>query len=136
MVIQRWQTVFLLLAVIMMAVLCFSPFAQVGTDGSMQALHTHRVPVFLVVNILIAVLLFLSIFMYRNLRRQMMVTLVSMVLIAASMATGAFILYDGYAKVELLGTDILLIGALFMAVAAYSRMRKDKRTLSSYDRIR
>ncbi len=131
MVIQRWQTVFLLLAVIMMAVFCFSPFAQVGTDGSMQALHTH-----LVVNILIAVLLFLSIFMYRNLRRQMMVTLVSMVLIAASMATGAFILYDGYAKVELLGTDILLIGALFMAVAAYSRMRKDKRTLSSYDRIR
>ena len=66
----------------------------------------------------------------------MIVTFVSMVLIAASMATGAFILYDGYAKVELLGTDILLIGALFMAVAAYSRMRKDKRTLSSYDRIR
>lgn len=80
MVIQRWQTVFLLLAVIMMAVFCFSPFAQVGTDGGMQSLHTHRVPVFLVVNILIAVLLFLSIFMYRNLRRQMMVTLVSMVL--------------------------------------------------------
>ncbi len=135
MVIQRWQTVFLLLAVIMMAVFCFSPFAQVGTDGSMQAFtppcagipccqHPYCCPAFL------------SIFMYRNLRRQMMVTLVSMVLIAASMATGAFILYDGYAKVELLGTDILLIGALFMLVAAYSRMRKDKRTLSSYDRIR
>lgn len=138
MVIQRWQTVFLLLAVVMMAVFCFSPVAVFKVGDTVSHFHPSDAPVFLVVNILIAALLFIAIFLYKNLRRQMTVTLVSIVLIAVSMVTGGFVLYAGQpdAIVEFAGADILLLGAMIMAMFAYRNMRKDHRKLSSYDRIR
>lgn len=121
-----------------MAIFCFSSVATVKVGETVTQFHPVDAPVFLVINLLIAALLFLAIFMYKNLRRQMTVTLVSMVLIAASMVTGGFILYSGQpdAVIELVGADILLFGAMIMAMFAYSRMKKDARTLSSYDRIR
>lgn len=138
MVIQRWQSVFLLVAAVMMLIFSLSPVAVLKVGDSAAQFHPSDAPVFMIVNLLIAALLFICIFLYKNLRRQMTVTLVSIVLIAASMVTGAFILYKGQpdAVVELVGADILLVGAMIMAMFAYRNMRKDKRTLSSYDRIR
>lgn len=139
MVIQRWQSVFLFVAAVMMLIFSFSPIAVVKVDSTLTNFHPyHDAPVFMVVNLLIATLLIICIFLYKNLRRQMTVTLVSIVLIAVSMVSGAFILFKGQsdAIIELAGADVLLFGAMIMAMFAYRNMRKDKKTLSSYDRIR
>lgn len=139
MVIQRWQTVFLLIAAIMMGIFCFSTVAQYHVGEAVAGFKPADAPVFLTVNLLIAVLLVLSIFMFRNLRRQMLMTLVAIVLIAASMVTGGFIIYggaEGGATVELLVADLLLLGSAVFAILAYNRMRHDHKVLTSYDRLR
>lgn len=139
MVIQRWQTVFLLVAAIMMSIFCFSPIAYQHVGEAVKGFHPADAPVYLVVNLLIAVLLILCIFMYRNLRRQMLMTLVVIVLIAASMVTGGFILYGGMNEggtMELATADLLLLGTAVFAILAYRRMGHDHKLLTSYDRLR
>ncbi len=139
MVIQRWQTVFLLVAAIMMGIFCFSPIAYLHIGETVKGFHPADAPAYLIVNVLIAVLLILCIFMYRNLRRQMLMTLVVIVLIAASMVTGGFIIYGGMNEggaVELATADLLLLGTAIFAVLAYRRMGRDHKLLTSYDRLR
>ncbi|MBP2691513.1 MAG: DUF4293 family protein [Muribaculaceae bacterium] len=140
MVIQRWQSVLLLLAVIAMAVFCLTPFAYYGpTDEGITAMIMAKdAPVLLTVSVLIAVLLLLTIFMYKNLRRQMTMTVLSMVLIAAAIVTGIFIVYNVYpdASFVIFGGIMLLVVTLVLALGAYRLMKSDWRKLRSYDRLR
>lgn len=138
MVIQRWQSVFLLLAAVFIVVFTFTPVATLAGAADLKPKHF---PVWMVLNLLIAVLLFIAIFMYKSLAQQRRVTLVSMVLLAASALTGGFTLYGPQApegSVELVwaGGIILLIGALAFALAAYRGINADHRKLASYDRLR
>lgn len=83
--IQRIQTLFLLIAVGIMCLFCLTPYAQtVDTSGNVTDVFVKDTPVLLVVNACIAALLFINIFMYRNLRRQISLTLVSVLLLAGS----------------------------------------------------
>lgn len=141
MVIQRWQSVFLLVATALMVLFIILPFGSVTVDAQVSALVPKDYPVYLVLNLLIAVLLFIAIFLYKNLRRQKIVTLVSILLIACSAVTGGLLLYgpaapDGVVALEWGGGISLLIATLIMVVAAYRGISRDQRTLSSYDRIR
>lgn len=141
MVIQRIQTLFLLMAVIFMAIFCFTPIATLEvaeSADSFSPVFVKDAPVFMVLNILIALLLFIGIFMFKNLRRQMTVTLASMVLICASIVTFGFVLYVGMPGAHIIWTGgvLLLIAALIAALLAYRSMKKDKKLLSSYDRLR
>ncbi|MDE7125214.1 MAG: DUF4293 domain-containing protein [Muribaculaceae bacterium] len=139
MVIQRWQTVFLLIAAIMAGIFSFSTVAVFHVGETVNGFQPADAPVYLTVNILIALLLVLCIFMYRNLRRQMLMTLVSIVLVAASMVSGGFIIYGGMnggGTVELVGADLLLLGTAIFALLAYRRMGRDRKLLSSYDSLR
>ena len=142
MVIQRWQTVLLLVAVIIMGIFCLTPYAidrSIATEiGGGAPVYVSDAPVFLVLNLVIAALLFISIFMYKNLKRQMTVTLLSMILICASMVTCGIIFYRSTPNAEIIWTGgvILLILALICALFAYRLMGKDRKTLSSYDRLR
>lgn len=139
MVIQRLQTLFLFIAAVLIALFSLTPFATVAEFSA--DLCPKDFPVFFILNILIAVLLLLAIFMYRNLKLQKKVTLLSMVLICCSAVTGGFLLYgpnapDGAVKLMWAGGVLLLVGALVFAILAYRGIGKDQRTLSSYDRIR
>jgi len=143
MMIQRWQTVWLLVAAVLMAVLCFVPMALVHgvalEADSATFLSPKDFPVLIIVNALVAVLLFISIFLYKNTRRQKTLTLVSMLLIVVSMATEAMVLFgwDTTAgRVEWLGSIFLLIGALVFAMLAYRGIRSDERLLKAADRLR
>jgi len=139
MVIQRWQTVFLFIAAVMMGIFCFSTAAVYHVGGAVKEFQPSDAPVFFIVNIVITILLVISIFLYHNLSRQMRVTLISIMLMIVSMACGGFIIYggnDGCAEVMLTATDLLLPCAIVLAVIAYRRMRHDKRLLTSSDRIR
>lgn len=142
MVIQRLQTLLLLIAVVLMAVFCLTPFATVPAADAAAAgptsVFVKDAPVFMVLNITIALLLFLAIFMFKNLRRQMTVTLLSIVLVAASIVTGCFVLYVGMpdATPVLFGGIVLLGVVLVLALFAYRCMGRDRKLLSSYDRLR
>lgn len=140
MVIQRWQSLFLLIAVVLMCVFCATPYARIAAVESVEPtdVFVSDAPVFLVLNIVIAILLFLAIFLFKNLKLQMRVTLISIVLIAASVVTGAFIVYNHMpdATLILTGGLVLLVLSMVFAIVALRMMKKDHRLLTSYDRLR
>ncbi|MBD5232547.1 MAG: DUF4293 domain-containing protein [Bacteroidales bacterium] len=138
MVIQRWQNLLLLIAVVLMCIFCLTPYATHTTEGGNVAVYASDAPVFLVINIVIAALLVLGIFYFKNLKRQMTVTILSIVLLCASIVTCGFILYTAMPDATLVWTGgvVLLIVALICAVSAYRFMRKDRNLLRSYDRLR
>lgn len=124
-----------------MVLFTFLPFASVAVDAQIAQLRPKDYPVYLVLNLLVAALLLIAIFKYRNLKQQKKVTLLSILLICCSAVTGGFLLFGPQAPqgaVELIwaGGIILLVAALICALAAYRGISKDQRTLSSYDRIR
>lgn len=139
MVIQRWQTVLLALAVIVMAIFCSTPFATVSAAAEqVEGVYLKDAPVLMIVSILIGIVLFLSIFMYKDLKRQMTMTLVSMVLLVAAIVTGIFIVYYAMpdAHLVILGGVTLLVVTFILALGAYTMMNRDRKILDSYNRLR
>ncbi|MDE5684650.1 MAG: DUF4293 domain-containing protein [Muribaculaceae bacterium] len=140
MVIQRLQTLFLLIAVVLMCVFCCTPWASHAAEGVAEAspVFVSEAPVLLILNIVIAVLLFISIFMFKNLKRQMTVTVLSIILICASMVTCGILLYTAYPGATFIWTGgvLLLLVALVCVLFAYRFMKKDHKLLTSYDRLR
>lgn len=139
MVIQRIQSLYLLIGAILMTIFIFIPFASV--ENTDVIFKPTDFPVYFILNVVIALILFIAIFLYKSPRRQKTVTLVSMVLIAASAVTGGLILYgpnapQGIVRVEWFGGVLLLVISLILALAARRGIIKDIKTLSSYDRIR
>ena len=129
----------LALAVIVMAIFCSTPFATVSaTAEQVESVYLKDAPVLMIVSILIGVVLFLSIFMYKDLKRQMTMTLVSMVLLVAAIVTGIFIVYYAMpdAKLVILGGVTLLVVTFILALGAYSMMNRDRKLLDSYNRLR
>lgn len=139
MVIQRWQSLLLLAATVLMILVNFLPVAQMTpTQGAPTPMFTTDAPILLVIDIVVGLLLFLSIFMFKNLRLQMRVTLLTVMMMCVLAVTGAFILYRNspLAQVEWTGAILLLIVALVLALAAYRCMRSDYNLLRSVDRLR
>lgn len=136
MVIQRWQSVFLLLAAVMMGIFNFVPFASQAVEAETVSFIPMDAPVYFVLNILTALLLLLSIFMFKNLKRQKTVILVSVLLMIASAVAGGVIAYGNSMSVDWGGSVLLLICSVVLALAAYRRVVADERLLKSYDRIR
>lgn len=140
MVIQRWQSVLLLIAVVLMCVFCATPYAvrTAAESAELSQVFVADAPVYLVLNIAIAALLFISIFLFKNLRLQMKVTLISIVLIVTSIVTCGILLYTTMPDARLIWTGgvLLLIIALICALFGLRFMRKDHNLLRSYDRLR
>ena len=80
MVIQRIQSLFLLLAVVCMAVYTFMPFA-VKDEVSFTA--CDALP-FLIVSIVTMLMLVINIFLYKDLRKQIRVAAINTVLVIAT----------------------------------------------------
>lgn len=139
MVIQRWQTLFLLVAAALMGIFCLTPVAMhTPAGGQEMRIFVKDAPVFMVLNILITLLLLIDIFQYKDLKRQMTLTSVCMLLIAAALITGGIILYGNMPDAEPVwcGGPLLPVFALIFSLMAYVRMRHDLRILRSYDRLR
>lgn len=129
----------LLLAVCLMAAFCSTGFGVTVDETAVAQsapLLVRDYPLFLIANLGIALILFIVIFMYRKLKRQMAVTLVCAVLICASIAACFCIVYGTGVPVHWNGGVLLLVGALICTLMAYNFMRKDHKLLSSYDRLR
>lgn len=124
MVIQRWQSVLLLLATIS-AVLCAALPIQYVDAVPVRALQC--MPLFILA-VLVALLFFISIFLYKNFPLQKRTVAVSCMLTVAAGIVAAI--------ASLWIAEAYLAAALVLALFAYGRIRHDENLLRSYDRLR
>lgn len=133
MVIQRIQTLWLFIALVLMAIIGIQPIA---TDGATE-IFLSDAPVLLVVDILVCVMLIISIFTFKNLGLQKKITILSVVLMAALACGGGFYLFRTApaATPELVGGVVFLVLALVFALFAYRGMTHDQKLLRNSDRL-
>lgn len=139
MVIQRWQSVYLLLAVFSIVLVCIRPFGLItGADNTSVQLVALDFPVFLTINILTGLLLLIDIFMFRNLRSQKLVAAVCIILEITSAVTAFLIITSGDSpwQIAWTGAPVGLVCAIICTLFARYRMSADEKLLRSYDRIR
>lgn len=135
MVIQRWQSVLLLISAIFVALAGILPYAVTANGVDVCAVQT---PVLLCVDILVALLLLIDIFLYRNLRYQMKVTRLALGLIVVLEAAIAAYTCAGLegATISIIGGIVMPMLALISSFVALRLMLRDYRLLRSADRLR
>ena len=145
MVLQRWQTVYLFLAAIAMAVFTFMPVMGLVTDQGNFTLCAlgcceSSVPNYLLLTLdcLIVVMLLVTIFKYRDLKLQQRLCKIDILLIIALLITIAciWLMQRGIAIALLTPWIILLFVALFFTLWANGRIKADRKLLSDSERIR
>lgn len=133
MVIQRIQTLWLLISMVLVIVAALRPFAWLGD----QPLFVNDYPVLAVLTWLIACLLFISIFCFKNLRLQKNISLLSLFLMVILAVVG--FIYQARLMPEAVpewggGVLFLIIAAIF-DVMAYRGMNRDQKKLRNSDRL-
>lgn len=140
MVIQRIQSVYLLIAAILMTLVCFVvPVASVvNADGTNSYIYISSLLPLLILNLLTSVILLINIFLYKKLKFQMSVVRVCIVLILCSAAIEAVVLYSQVADVDIkwIGSAVMLICALISSFLALRAINSDHKLLTSYNRLR
>lgn len=155
MVIQRWQSLLLLIAAAVMACFTFMQIGQVTMEDytlnfTSLGFHQAGIPTdgdspievhtwyFFMLSLTTLVLLLLDIFLYKNLRLQMRVCLVALLFIVADACVGGLL---GFCAIE--GgqiwwntTALCPFIAIFSTIFAYYRMKYDYSLLRAADRLR
>lgn len=136
--IQRIQTVYLIITIILIGMFCTSSLGSLTVEESITQIMVKDYPVLLIVGIATAVLLLINIFLFKNLQLQKRVTLISMLLMATLCVSALFIIYGAVPGAQMLwvGGVLILIGAILFALLAYNGMKKDEKKLRDSDRIR
>lgn len=140
MVIQRWQTVLLFLALVLVSIFSVSNYATlIQPDNMEMTVSASANTGYWLYNVAIILILLISIFQFKTPKLQK-----TFVLIAAAMIGGTAIW--GYNYLQRLGIGsvdvhlnvswILLIIAFGFTVISFFLICKDQRLLKSYDRIR
>ncbi len=156
MVIQRWQSVLLLVAAAVMTVFTFSSLGQVqGADFTYNmrtlGLYIEGEPVqgapsglfihtwyFFALSLLSAIVALLSIFMFKNTGLQKRLCLINILFMVALYAIGAVIGYTAIPD-STIGWSTAVICPLLgiiSTIMAYNRISSDVRKIRSADRIR
>jgi len=155
MVIQRIQTLYLFITIILMAVFAYFPaltFTVGGASGDYfvyGALRTgqpgtyHLDPLLLMLIGLIIVLTLVAIFQYRNLQRQMTITFVTIIIglaLLLSIGIQAFTVPDTLSEAQVAvhwcKSNALPILAIVFLMLAHHAMSRDKKKLIDSDRLR
>ena len=149
MVIQRIQSVYLLIAIILMVVFAFFPaltFELGGREFVYGALEagkvgvTHIDPLMLMLIVLIVFLAFIDIFLYKNLQRQMTVCFVDIIIgLAMLVAIGiqAFVVGGKEGVVATWQWYLILpVLSIIFLMLAHKSMSNDKKKLRDSDRLR
>lgn len=156
MVIQRWQTLLLLLTAGLMACFTFLSLGQVQTadytfsfttlgfcyegeaTGGAPTGYLIHTWYFFIISLMSIILPLIDIFLFKNLRLQKRVCLVSLIFIIATMATGASLGYGCIEGGSIGWSEIVLAPfiAIVTTVLAWYCMQRDHKLLQSADRLR
>lgn len=150
MVIQRVQTLFILLAIALTVVFLFVPFGfvdiSVANEGiknvSLKAINEIGMIVPLGVGLL---LMLIAIFTFKKLAAQKLFVLLSALCVGATLITVIYFLASGtvdlspddyVVKTYWGGGGLLLVGSILSLFLAYRGISSDQRLLKSYDSFR
>lgn len=156
MVIQRWQSVLLLVAAVMMGVFTFCSLGQVSTTDftfnftslgfTYEGEATDGAPTgtylstwyFFAVSLTSAVLLLIDIFLYGNLPLQKKVAWIGIIFIIAASSIAASLGYTSIPGGSIGWSSVIIcpLLALFATLFALNRIQSDHNKLRSVDRIR
>ncbi len=132
MVIQRWQSVMLLFAVILMGLFIAFPMLY-GADGT--PLHVYDNIGYLILNAAVTLLLAIDIFLYNNLKLQIRVAAMCLVLMAVSVGLGCVAYFTPGIEYSFFGVPCVIV-AMVMTWFGRRMMQRDRRLLAAADRIR
>lgn len=140
MVIQRIQSLLLLMAALVVVALCFIvPIGMGETQGVQQLVYMHHSPSLLILGLLVLCLLVIDIFLFKNLALQIRVAGLCVLLLVALCGDSAFVmcarLPEGFQALWI-GPLLVWIAAVILTLYARNRMKADQNLLKSYDRIR
>lgn len=140
MIIQRWQNLLLFVSLILMSLTFISPVALIADDLSPESMTTvgiSEAPVMMILSGVILAILVIAIATFKDLRRQMTLTSVAIVLIIADIITLAVTVIMAMSDVSIAWQPFALMGvSLVCCFVAYRFERKDRELLRSYDRLR
>ncbi len=149
MVIQRIQSVYLLIAIILMVVFAFFPaltFELGGRQFVYGALEagkvgvTHVDPLMLMLIILISLIALMDIFLYKNLQRQMTVCFVDILIGIAMIVAICIVAVLESRREGIVITPqwylILPVLSIVFLMLAHKSMSNDKKKLRDADRLR
>ncbi|MDE7407487.1 MAG: DUF4293 domain-containing protein [Muribaculaceae bacterium] len=120
------------LASIMMISANFMPWCTLPETESYVT--PVNIPVMLIINILVALLLIVDIFMYRNTSRQKTIARISAALIAVSAIVGLLMLSE--ASIAVAGAILPMLLSEICIIIALRRISSDENLLRNADRLR
>ena len=141
MVIQRKQTLFLLISALLMGVFAFVPLL-INSNGQVilgGMTHEGMGGVVFIINCLVALLSLIAIFKFKSLRFQKVLCVVNIMLIIASLATiclVAFMQKDCDIVGSLTYYNILPVVAIIFLLLAHKGISHDQKLLRGSSRIR
>lgn len=156
MVIQRWQSVLLLIAAVVMGCFTFMSLGQVqlpdytcnfttlgfdiegiATDGGPIGFVAHTW-IFFAVSMLSFIIPLIAIFCFRNMRLQKMLCLIEILFLVAVICVGAVYGYYSFPQASVSWSSLIIAPflAIIADVMAYNRICADGRKLRAADRLR
>ncbi len=156
MVIQRWQSVLLLVAAVAMATFSFLSLGQIqlsdytlnfttlgfyiegeATNGVASGYYMHTWS-FFIVSLMCAIIPLIDIFLFKNLRLQKTLCLIGILFILAAVSIGCGYGYCTFDGISVSWSSLIIapLIAVIALVMAYSRINADQKMLRSVDRIR
>lgn len=140
--IQRLQTLYILLAAVAMFIFCFAPCGQTvipeGVQKDVVLIYPSDFFGIFIPAVLSGFILVVAMFLFKNLRLQYQLVLVSMLFSVCTAGLVTFTLFKGFQGDQSVFTvwDVTLIAALLLEVLAMGRIRHDRKLLASYNRLR
>lgn len=133
MVIQRIQTLWLLIATAIMVFVGLRPFAWVGNIPC----AVNDFTILAILNWLTVLLLVIDIFTFKNLRLQKTVALVAIITMVAEVIATYIIMSGNIADCEMewWGGPVFIVFAALFDLMAYNGMSKDHKKLKNADRL-
>lgn len=145
MVLQRIQTVYLLVAVILMAIFTFMPVLSVTNENNVfvvgaltNGIVNSPSIVLLVLDVLIVLFTIVTMFSFKNLKKQISMAGVLLLLVVTLLVTIAvmLVMQKGNGVAVLQWPVVFPIITMVMVMLARGGMKHDKKLLSDSERIR
>lgn len=139
MVIQRIQSVYLLIVTILMAIYSFMDVVLIQTSAEvMQKLSLFDASaVSFILSLLVAVLSCITIFKFKQLNVQILLSCVCILLSITQLTILAIeILSQYFVSTEFFICNIMPVISIILLILSIAAIKRDKKILSSYDRLR
>ncbi len=140
MVIQRFQSLILLLSAVVMGIFSFAPLANLTSDDAIQltamGMQSEQTIYLFIISLLTTILPAINIFMYKNLSLQKKICWINvMILLCVSIISLAKIYFSELAF-EVSPIAFAPICAIILLIIAVKLIKNDENKLKSYDRLR